>query len=140
MALDLVVSVGSKVAEILVEPIGRQIGYALCYSSNIENLKDEVKNLAFAKERVEIEVDYARKNGNEIFKDVSEWLTSVDDVTEEANSIIDDAANTRCFMGWCPNLKTRYQLSQKAKKATLAANKLKQNKFDIVSHSRPLRF
>ena len=102
--------------------------------------KMKLRSLHLQKKRGEIKVDDARRNGDEIFKDVSEWLTNVDDVTKEANKILEDTGNTGCFMGRCPNLITRYQLSRKAKQATqTAADKLGENKFESVSHGKPLQ-
>ncbi|XP_022745675.1 probable disease resistance protein At5g43730 [Durio zibethinus] len=48
-----------------------------------------------------------------------EWLTKVNGICDEAAEQLDDdeeKAKQMCFVGLCPNFKSRYQLSRKAEK------------------------
>uniref|UniRef100_A0A2C9WFZ5 NB-ARC domain-containing protein n=1 Tax=Manihot esculenta TaxID=3983 RepID=A0A2C9WFZ5_MANES len=110
----------SKVFELLVNPVVRQIKYVFNYSANIHNLEEEVKNLRHAKLRVEHTVEVARRNPLEqIEDDVQPWLAKVDSVSEDADKILlqhKDGGKRRCFMGLCPNLIRLHQISRKASK------------------------
>ncbi|KAG8661227.1 hypothetical protein MANES_02G215400v8 [Manihot esculenta] len=110
----------SKVFELLVNPVVRQIKYVFNYSANIHNLEEEVQKLSHAKQRVEHTVEVARRNPVEqIEADVQQWLAKVDSVAEDADKILlqhKDGGKRRCFMGLCPNLIRRHQISRKASK------------------------
>ncbi|XP_043808039.1 disease resistance protein At4g27190 [Manihot esculenta] len=110
----------SKVFELLVNPVVRQIKYVFNYSANIHNLEEEVQKLSDAKQRVKHTVEVAGRNPLEqIEQDVQHWLAKVDSVAEDADKILlqyKDGGKRRCFMGLCPNLITRHQISRKASK------------------------
>ncbi|KAG8661230.1 hypothetical protein MANES_02G215015v8 [Manihot esculenta] len=110
----------SKVFELLVNPVVRQIKYVFNYSANIHNLEEEVEKLSHAKQRVEHDVKMARRNPLEqIEPDVQQWLAKVDSVAEDADKILlqhKDGGKRRCFMGLCPNLIRHHQISRKASK------------------------
>uniref|UniRef100_A0A199U9Q0 NB-ARC domain-containing protein n=1 Tax=Manihot esculenta TaxID=3983 RepID=A0A199U9Q0_MANES len=52
----------SKVFELLVNPVVRQINYVFNYSANIHNLEEEVEKLSHAKQRVKHTVEEAGRN------------------------------------------------------------------------------
>ncbi|XP_043808127.1 uncharacterized protein LOC122722173 isoform X2 [Manihot esculenta] len=110
----------SKVFERLVNPVVRQIKYVFNYSANIHNLEEEVQKLSDAKQRVKHTVEVAGRNPLEqIEPDVQKWLAKVDSVAEDADKILlqhKDGGKRRCFMGLCPNLIRRHQISRKASK------------------------
>ncbi|TXG71328.1 hypothetical protein EZV62_006263 [Acer yangbiense] len=138
-------SIASKVVEnvvdLLVVPIGKHICYPFKYDSNMEELKQQVEKLINARDRVQHSVDMAKRQGDEIEKDVEKWLYSVDKFAAQplVKSIIDGeedraekiakdgvdllAEKTEqrsqlklCSIGFCPNLISRYSLSKKAAK------------------------
>ncbi|KAG8661224.1 hypothetical protein MANES_02G220660v8 [Manihot esculenta] len=117
LAVDPIVS---KVVELLVNPVVRQIKYVFNYSANINNLEEEVEKLSDAKQRVKHTVEVAGRNPLEqIEPDVQHWLAKVDSVAEDADKILlqhKDGGKRRCFMGLCPNLIRRHQISRKASK------------------------
>ncbi|KAG8661250.1 uncharacterized protein LOC110607877 [Manihot esculenta] len=110
----------SKVFELLVNPVVRQIKYVFNYSANIHNLEEEVQKLSDVKQRVNHTVEVAGRNPLEqIEPDVQHWLAKVDSVAEDADKILlqhKDGGKRRCFMGLCPNLIRRHQISRKASK------------------------
>ncbi|KAH9753040.1 Disease resistance protein [Citrus sinensis] len=143
MAADLVSTTFSGIvtegAKALFEPIMRQISYVFKYQSYIAELKVQVKELEYKRERVGIPVREATQQRDEIYKDVADWLNNVDEFISEgvAKSIIDDEdrAKKSCFKGFCPNLISRYKLSkQAAKAAEAAASLVGKGNFSSVSH------
>ncbi|KAH9686969.1 Disease resistance protein [Citrus sinensis] len=137
--LAFLTNVVSEGAKSLFKPITRQISYVFKYQSYIDGLKVQVKQLGHQRERVEIPVHQATQQGDEIYKDVADWLHSVDEFISEgvAKSIIDDedSAKKSCFKGLCPNLISRYKLSKQAEKAAEAADNLVgSGNFSNVSH------
>ncbi|KAH9753046.1 Disease resistance protein [Citrus sinensis] len=120
-------SIVSEDAKSLFKPIIRQISYVFKYQSYIDGLKDQVKQLGYKRERVEIPVHQATQQGDEIYKDVADWLNSVKEFSQgAAKSITDDEDRAKkfCFKGLCPNLISRYKLSRQAAKAAEAAASL----------------
>ncbi|KAL5809779.1 hypothetical protein ACOSQ3_030470 [Xanthoceras sorbifolium] len=88
---DIVISIASKVAELLVVPIGKHIRYPFKYKSNMEELKKQVEKLTGVREMVQHNVDEAKTQGDEIEKAVEKWLNNVDYFTKGAvKPIIDD--------------------------------------------------
>ncbi|KAH9687030.1 Disease resistance protein [Citrus sinensis] len=131
-------SIVSEGAKSLLKPIIRQISYVFKYQSYIDELKDKVKRLEHKRERVEIPVHQATQQGDEIYKDVADWLNSVKEFTQgAAKSITDDEDRAKkfCFKVLCPNLISRYKLSrQAAKAAEAAASLVEKGNFSNVSH------
>ncbi|KDO38732.1 hypothetical protein CISIN_1g042728mg, partial [Citrus sinensis] len=131
-------SIVSEGVKSLFKPIIRQISYVFKYQSYIDGLKDQVKQLEHKRERVEIPVHQATQQGDEIYKDVADWLNSVKEFTQgAAKSITDDEDRAKkfCFKGSCPNLISRYKLSrQAAKAAEAAASLVGKGNFSNVSH------
>ncbi|KAA8516923.1 hypothetical protein F0562_017259 [Nyssa sinensis] len=140
MAEGIVFSILGKIAENLVEPIGRQFGYIFCYNSNIDNLKSEVDQLKKMRLGVQMCVDAGKRNLENVEPHVELWLTSVDEMSEGAEQIVQAKVEVEkgCLYGWCPNLKSRYSLSRKAKKKTMAIVELQTtSKFDRVTYPAP---
>ncbi|KAJ9159368.1 hypothetical protein P3X46_024877 [Hevea brasiliensis] len=133
-------SVVSKITEPLVDSIWRQISYIWNYYNNIQSLKDQVEKLKGERESVQHSVDEARRNGEEIENIINKWMATVDEAIEVADKILQDydTTNKSCFMGCCPNLKTRHQLGRKAsKEITVVAEVLGDGKFGKISYRIP---
>ncbi|ONI20611.1 hypothetical protein PRUPE_2G025200 [Prunus persica] len=109
---EICISIASKIVEKPVALIGRQLSYLIYYDSNIESLKDVLKNLDDKKNDVQRSVDAATRNGATIKDQVQSWLKDVSKIFREAEEL-----QTKLNMQrWCPSLKSRYSLSRKAKK------------------------
>ncbi|RVW65247.1 Disease resistance protein [Vitis vinifera] len=72
--VDIVISVAAKVAECLVDPIARQLGYLFNYRRNYVDLTEQIEMLDHARVRLQQSVEEANRQGDEIFPDVQEWL------------------------------------------------------------------
>ncbi|XP_050245316.1 uncharacterized protein LOC126693402 [Quercus robur] len=104
----------------LLERIRQQIGYQSHLNSNIKNLKDRFEMLHDKRFGVELQIDEAERNGQIIAPVVIRWVEKVHNISEDLERFLDDVkANKTCLDEWCPNPKTRYSLSRKAKKKTL---------------------
>ncbi|KAG6775144.1 hypothetical protein POTOM_018573 [Populus tomentosa] len=133
--MEIVISIVAKVAELLVVPIKRQIGYVIDCNTNIQNLKNEVEKLTDAKTRVIHSIEEARRNGEEIEVDVENWLRSVDGVIEGGGGVVGDESSKKCFMGLCPDLNIRYRLGKAAKKElSVVVDLQEKGKFEGVSY------
>ncbi|KAL6311687.1 hypothetical protein AAG906_019035 [Vitis piasezkii] len=128
---DIVISVVEKVAEYLVDPIVRPLGYLFNYRSNLDELEEQVERLGNARERLQHDVDEANRQGDDIEIDVRDWLTRTEEIIQRARELIEDekAANTSYF-----NLKLRHQRSSQAKKQSEDIGKIQESKFDRVSY------
>ncbi|KAL6324451.1 hypothetical protein AAG906_013055 [Vitis piasezkii] len=138
---EIVSAVAAKVSEYLVAPIGRQLSYLFCYRSHLDDLNKEVQELGHVKDDLQITVDEAKRRGDDIRPSVEDWLTRADKKTREAKTFMEDEKKRTksCFNGWCPNLKSRYQLGREAdKKAQVIAEIREHRNFpDGVSYSAP---
>ncbi|XP_022720196.1 disease resistance protein At4g27190-like [Durio zibethinus] len=138
--------VGSFVAtaaEYTISHIKNHIKYLSNHENQIQTLKNQAESLKDARERVQHSVDAAKRNGEEIYHDVDNWLTTVDKIAEEVKKVLQDEekAKKKCFIGLCPNFWTRYKLSVKAEEKTKAVAELleQRDKFDRVSFRAPLK-
>ncbi|XP_022745671.1 disease resistance protein At4g27190-like isoform X3 [Durio zibethinus] len=137
--VSILSSVAGKAAQYAVDPIARQVSYLFKHESKIQNLRDQLQKLKDARERVQEDVNAAKRQGEEIFSYVDEWLTKVDGkICDEAVAQLDEDeenAKPSCFVWLCPNFSSRYQLSRKAEKeANIIAELLKdKDQFDRVS-------
>ncbi|KAG6646201.1 uncharacterized protein LOC122318465 isoform X2 [Carya illinoinensis] len=118
--MELVISIVAKIAEYTVAPVGQWLCYSCHYNSNMENLRNQKKNLRDFKKRVLHSIDAASRKGEEIEDDVKTWLTKVDGILHQlATKILgggEAEAGTRSSNAACLNLKHRHQLSREAKK------------------------
>ncbi|KAM3288776.1 hypothetical protein P3S67_022206 [Capsicum chacoense] len=120
-----------KVTACLIPPVVRGIGYFYYYKRNITSLEEESKKLENTRIGVHQRVEADRRNLQVISPNVEDWLSSVDTSTADVAVLLRHRVEVErgCFNGWCPNLKSRYSLSRKAKKIELDVIKL-QNEGD----------
>uniref|UniRef100_A0A2N9H7S8 NB-ARC domain-containing protein n=1 Tax=Fagus sylvatica TaxID=28930 RepID=A0A2N9H7S8_FAGSY len=132
-----------KFVDYTIGVLGRQMGYLICYRSNVDNLKTDVNELKDARKIVDDKVKAATNNVEEIEANVLKWLISVEEITREVPEYFEEEGQTKlkCCHGWCPNLKARYQLSKRAYKMGLDVKKLIQDKetFHTIGHRVPIR-
>ncbi|KAB1202377.1 hypothetical protein CJ030_MR8G020174 [Morella rubra] len=112
------ISIGAKISEYAVEPIGRWLCYSFRYSSNIENMKKEEELLRVDKNSLQLRVDAAIRNGEKIYDSVNSWLAKVDAETEKVSKVLEGSAEvkTGCSIGACLDLKQRHRLSREAER------------------------
>ncbi|XP_022719669.1 probable disease resistance protein At4g27220 [Durio zibethinus] len=137
---SIVSGAANKVVECTFGVIKRGFVYIIYVDSNVQNLKMQVRKLMDAQARVQQNVDRAKRNAEEIFPDVNSWLIEVNKkISEHAAAQLkedEEKAKKKCFIGLCPNFKSRYQLSKKAEEEAQAIIQLLgEGKFDKVSHS-----
>ncbi|WJZ97438.1 hypothetical protein VitviT2T_016042 [Vitis vinifera] len=135
--VDIVISVAVEVAKCLVDPIKRQLGYLLNYRRNITDLNQQIENLRRERDELQIPVNEAYRQGDEIFPRVQEWLTYAEGIILESNDFNEHErkASKSCFY-----LKSRYQLSKQAEKqAAKIVDKIQEarNFGGRVSHRPP---
>ncbi|PHT96835.1 hypothetical protein BC332_34243 [Capsicum chinense] len=139
MAMEIVTAVLSPVAEQLIVPVGRQIGYLFYYRRNITSLENENNKLEGIRSGVQQRKEDARRNEECLPPHVENWLTSVDETTVDVAVLLRRRVEveTGCFYGLCPNLKSRYSLSRKAKKIEQAMIGLQSEGKDYAPSSCP---
>ncbi|KAJ7962142.1 Disease resistance protein [Quillaja saponaria] len=139
--MEIVIAIAAKVVEYTVAPIGRQLGYLIFYRRNVEDLRIQVQRLEETKERVQRDVDAAKRNGEEIYIDVQNWLIKVNELIVEASKLFrhEGLATTGCYStGSCPNVLSRHQVSRKSTELLLEATKIQQRgDFTSVSSNPP---
>ncbi|KAG8650666.1 probable disease resistance protein At1g61310 [Manihot esculenta] len=131
MVLDIFISIFTEVIkepimEFVVVPIKRHISYPFTYKSKVEKLHHESEKMKNRTVKLQQAVEEATRKGEEIYESVNKWLNDAGKAIEEAEECIkgEEQAKKRCFVGLCPDLKTRYQLSKKAEKKALAIHEL----------------
>ncbi|KAF2294473.1 hypothetical protein GH714_011707 [Hevea brasiliensis] len=101
------------------------MSHPFTYKSKFETLH-QAGQLMNKRLKLQQSVDEAKRKGEEIYESVDKWLIEAGKAIEEADEFIqgEEQAKKRCFVGLCPDLKTRYLLSKKAEKKALAIDKL----------------
>ena len=119
--MELLSIVMKKVTDCLMHPIARGIGYLFYYKSNIRCMHKNCKKLKNIKSKVQERAEVARINLQRISHNGEAWLTSADTTTKHVETVRQGTTEVErgCFYGWCPNLKSCYSLSRRAKKITL---------------------
>ncbi|KAF3445369.1 hypothetical protein FNV43_RR10545 [Rhamnella rubrinervis] len=139
--MEIITSIGSKIGELLVEPVGRQLAYLIFYQDNIAALVDETKKLKDQRDGIQLLVDAATRNSEVILPEVISWVRKVDDeITNVLERFLEEEvnANKMCLNGLFPNLKLRHSLGRKAKKYAEVVLKLQQErKSDRISSPPP---
>ncbi|XP_057990603.1 probable disease resistance protein At4g27220 [Hevea brasiliensis] len=143
MALDTILAIVPMIVEYTFVPVKRHLSYAFNCGSKVEKLKNQVENLKNQRDGLKPHVDEATRRGDEIYANVQNWLTSVDEAIGEADDLVvdEEQARERCFLGLIPNLKKRYKLSKKVeKKAQTVAELREKGEFDLdrISYRPPL--
>ncbi|PHT37274.1 hypothetical protein CQW23_24974 [Capsicum baccatum] len=128
-----------KVTDYLMKPMEQGIGYLFYYKSNIRSVENESEKLENIRRGVQPRVEAARRNLQVISPNVEAWLTSVDTTIADAEGVMQGRAEVErgCFYGWCPNLKSRYMLSRRAKKIEQATIDLHTEGKDYASFCYP---
>ncbi|XP_058007400.1 uncharacterized protein LOC110649893 isoform X3 [Hevea brasiliensis] len=131
MVLNIFVSMVTQlikepINEYIVGPIIRHMSHPFTCKSKFETLHHEAEQLRNKRLKLQQSADEAKRKGEEIYESVDKWLIEAGKAIEEADEFIqgEEQAKKRCFVGLCPDLKTRYLLSKKAEKKALAIDKL----------------
>ncbi|XP_052303224.1 disease resistance protein At4g27190 isoform X4 [Populus trichocarpa] len=130
----------SKIADLMVEPVGRQFRYMFCFNNFAKEFKEQKEHLVSVKDRLQDAVRVAERNAEEIYKDVIKWLEDANNGIEGAKPLENDIEkNGKCFT-WCPNCMRQFKLSMALAKKSETFRKLQETstKFTTVSCKAPL--
>ncbi|XP_031276693.1 disease resistance protein SUMM2-like [Pistacia vera] len=137
---SIVGSIAENISSRLFDAGGRQIGYLLNSSDNIEALRKQAQKLEATRGTIQVRIDAAERNREIILPDVKNWISEVDNVSVQAEKFLEDEvnANKRCFKGWCIDLRSRYRFSKAAKQKVVVIIQLQDDgKFQTVSQPAP---
>ncbi|XP_010546649.1 PREDICTED: probable disease resistance protein At4g27220 [Tarenaya hassleriana] len=131
-----------KAFDCLYEPLKVHIGYIFCSKRKFQDVEIKLKELEGAENRVKNDVTSAKNKAEHIHQDVEEWLVDVASCYQFANRLImryKEKENARCFLGCCPDLKSRYKLSKEAVEQLKVIAQLyeKSSNFTSVSFDAP---
>ncbi|TYG47939.1 hypothetical protein ES288_D11G382700v1 [Gossypium darwinii] len=126
------------VVRYVFQKIRRDFSYVCRYRRMVSGFEKKVETLKDKRDRVLLDVDAARKNDENIYPEVNSWLAKADEMIDlELKEVkgLEDEAKNKCFIGFCPNFKARYQLSKKAEEDAGAVDELlQQGGLDKVSY------
>uniref|UniRef100_A0A2N9F589 NB-ARC domain-containing protein n=1 Tax=Fagus sylvatica TaxID=28930 RepID=A0A2N9F589_FAGSY len=137
-------SIVSEIVKYTAKPIVCHIGYSFCYQKITGGLTEEKVRLEQKKQVIHNTIDPGVRNNTEVANpDVQEWLTNVDQIIEEVQTLENQIqVNKMCCKGWCPDWIWRYKLGKEATKKTTNAAKLFQEAagWDLnqLTHRAPL--
>uniref|UniRef100_A0A3N7EF83 Uncharacterized protein n=1 Tax=Populus trichocarpa TaxID=3694 RepID=A0A3N7EF83_POPTR len=127
-------SIISKIAELMVEPVGRQLRYMFCFNDFVKEFKQKKEQLVSEKERLQDDVKAADRNAEEIYEDVKKWLGDANNEIEDAKPLENEIGkNGKCFT-WCPNCMRQFKLSKALAKKSETFRELLEKKSTKVSH------
>ncbi|OMO98997.1 Disease resistance protein [Corchorus olitorius] len=109
----------SEIADGILQEMKRHTRYAINYKKHVEKFEEQLEMLRTKREMVQYEVDKAERNLEKIKVNVEEWCLEVDKVIDQEKKKVEDLqdklkAKDKCFIGLCPNFRSRYQLSKRA--------------------------
>ncbi|KAF2282849.1 hypothetical protein GH714_043153 [Hevea brasiliensis] len=139
--MEYVITIG-EIAKTLLSSIARLIGHLISYNTNIKNLEKELQKLVDKKAtEVDPRVDEAERNLEIIAESVIRWQKEVDDINQKGKEFLENDIEVinKCLNGLCPDPKSLYSLSRKAKEMTKKVLGLLQEaaKFDEITHPGP---
>ncbi|KAH0723295.1 hypothetical protein KY289_006339 [Solanum tuberosum] len=126
-----------RVTDCLIQPVSRGIGYLFYYKSNIRFMENESQKLEDIRIGVQQRAEADRRNLQVISPNVEAWFTSVDTTTADVAAVMRRGRIEVERYGWCPNLKSRYSLSRRAKKIALELIELRNEGNDYAVFSYP---
>ncbi|KAL4325668.1 hypothetical protein GQ457_11G019040 [Hibiscus cannabinus] len=116
------VSVAWSAAQAIFKPLKRELSFVFSYKKKADSRDHKYRKLKAALVRVQSAVEDAQRSGEEIIQDVKDWKKQAELKVEEPEVISDE--DPKCFFGWCPNLKYRYDLAKKADEDAHVLDKL----------------
>ncbi|XP_048422282.1 LOW QUALITY PROTEIN: disease resistance protein At4g27190-like, partial [Pyrus x bretschneideri] len=136
VAMEIITAIIPTIIDYTIRPLGRQVSYVIFCKSNLKDLRSTLKNFDAVKVRMKHAVEEVeRKVHQKVETDVLNWQTEADEITREAEALLDDEgrAKTKCLY-ICPNVISYHQLSRKS---TKLVRKIKQheNKKEFASIS-----
>ncbi|TMW85510.1 hypothetical protein EJD97_023035 [Solanum chilense] len=125
-----------KVTDCLIQPVARGIGYLFYYKSNIKSMDDESQKLEDIRIGVHQRAEADQRNLQVISPNVEAWFTSVNATTADVADVMRRGRVEVERYSWCPNLKSRYSLSRRAKKIALELIELRNegNAYTVFSN------
>ncbi|KAB2059083.1 hypothetical protein ES319_A11G278500v1 [Gossypium barbadense] len=131
-------NVSSEAAKGIFHQVKHHIRYVIFYQKIVDKFEQKHRTLIAKRTSVQQDVDVAERNGEKIKADVLDWRHRVEKVVTEKEKKVKDLevkAKTKCFLGLCPNIKSRYQLSRKAEEAAATFDELiKDCQFERVGY------
>lgn len=138
--MELLISIATKAAEVLLEPmaapIKRHANLVLHSKRTHQELQKEFKDLESVRNRVQNEVNQAKWKGEEINEEVIKWLEDVETITTDIGIFLANIPepSTTCLKG--PSCGRSYKLGKKAmkQKSAIITHLERGNTFSQVSH------
>ncbi|CAN6700213.1 unnamed protein product [Malus baccata var. baccata] len=140
MAMEILTAIIPTIIDYTVRPLGRQVSYVIFYNSNLKDLRSTLKNFDAVKQRMNHAVEEVERKVNEkVEVDVRNWQTEADEISREAQAILDDEgrAKTKCLY-ICPNLISYHQLSRKSTKLVRKIEEHENKEFPTISYNAAL--
>ncbi|XP_050364186.1 probable disease resistance protein At4g27220 [Argentina anserina] len=114
-----------QLGEWIWTPVKCGMSYMVHYKRNLQSLEDPAQKLETMLSSHRESVDIAEMNGDRIRPEVQTWLIDAAKAMTHVAELNGEAEKgDKCFKGWCPDLKWRYNLGKKALKLTTTINKL----------------
>ncbi|KAI3444314.1 hypothetical protein Pfo_000979 [Paulownia fortunei] len=114
-----------RIGSYLVAPIMRTFGYLCCFNNNIRSMRDEARNLDDTRAGLQMEVAAAENNAEIIIPEVETWLTSVNQMQVNVDTIENEIPNAQTSCLSIKSIKSRFSVSRRAKKAAEAVKELR---------------
>ncbi|OMO99062.1 Disease resistance protein [Corchorus olitorius] len=107
-------NVSSEVAKGIFQEAKQYIRYVWNYKKNVEQFEQKLATLIAKRTSVQAEVDAAKRDVQTIRDDVQLWCKKVDEKIDQqlkTVEVLKFKAKNKCFIGLCPSIHSRYQLS-----------------------------
>ncbi|XP_028782175.1 disease resistance protein At4g27190-like [Neltuma alba] len=121
---EIVISIGSRLAEYLVAPISKGATYLFCFKQFIGGVEKAKQELEEKLEDVKKRKEEADRKTEEIMPSVKKWLDDVNAILEEVQKLQQEleGGRNKCF-----NVSLRYSLAKQMENKAKQMTDLKQN-------------
>ncbi|KAJ0972478.1 hypothetical protein J5N97_020437 [Dioscorea zingiberensis] len=133
--MDILTNIAGGLVQNLWVPIGRQCGYLIFYKSKVSKLQSKFSELDLTRKDIQQDVDAAvNQRLEEVTNEVQSWLSDVETVEKEVDSIVDRIKDTNKGLLECiPVVFLCYRLGRdSANKIETIDNLLKNGKMSRI--------
>nr|XP_043638176.1 probable disease resistance protein At4g27220 [Erigeron canadensis] len=110
-------AVAGKVVDSLFVVAKKQISYMWNYTQNVDTLKRALQDLKGMRERVQVQIDIAIRNGDNLLEGAKKWVKGADEEISKAEEFVEEETNAKktCFkLAMCGNWHTLHHYGRKA--------------------------
>ncbi|XP_051150637.1 probable disease resistance protein At4g27220 [Andrographis paniculata] len=127
----LITPAAEEIGNKFVSFVKKQFNYLCCFKQNVEKFREKSKELKNEKDDLQKRVDQERNNTHQILQKVSDWIGEASKIENDPGEIQEGSSHLN---DGCCTIRSHYEMSRRAVKATEKIEKLLQRCRDLGDH------